>query len=118
MTFGRLVNKWRIFRRPLQVRLKNVGKVFLCATRLHNFCINERLLDDDFDDDDDDDDPPNPKAVSGHEEQNPIRFVPSTVAVASVQGNSVIRDFLVDEIKSNALSRPAHNLQRNKDAAS
>ena len=32
MTFGGFVNKWRIFRRPLQVRLKNVGRLFLCAT--------------------------------------------------------------------------------------
>jgi len=23
------------------VRLKNVGKLFMCITRLHNFCINE-----------------------------------------------------------------------------
>jgi len=43
MSFGRLVNKWRIFNQPLQMKLKNVGRIFLCATRLHNFCINERL---------------------------------------------------------------------------
>jgi hypothetical protein len=42
MTFGRSVNKWGLFKRPLQIRLKNVGIVFMCATRLHNFCINEQ----------------------------------------------------------------------------
>jgi hypothetical protein len=86
-TFGRsFVHKWRIFRRPLQVSLKNVQKVFMCATtcRPHNFCISEGLSCD-------------------------------GVELASIQGNSVMRDFLVDKIKSNALSaRPAHNLERNK----
>ena len=36
MTFARLVNKWRIFRRPLQVRLKMLV-VFFCAQ--HGFII-------------------------------------------------------------------------------
>ena len=43
MMFGRFVNKWRIFKRPLQVHLKNVGKVFLCAICLYNFCVNEGM---------------------------------------------------------------------------
>jgi DDE superfamily endonuclease len=41
MAFGLLVNIWRIFKHPLQVKLKNVGKVFICATILHSFCIYE-----------------------------------------------------------------------------
>ena len=108
MAFGRLVNKWRIFRRPLQVRLKNVGKVFLCASMLHNFCIDEgSSLDDD------DESSPAATDLEGGE----VTFVPSSVQVASVQGNSVMRDFLVEQIKSNALTRPAHNLRRNQPAS-
>ena len=29
MAFGRLVNKWRILKTPLHVRLKNAGEVFM-----------------------------------------------------------------------------------------
>jgi len=39
-TFGLMTQEWRILRQPLQMRLKNVGKVFMCITRLHYFCIN------------------------------------------------------------------------------
>ena len=40
-TFGIMTVKWRILRQPLQMSLRKVGKVFVCITRLHNFCINE-----------------------------------------------------------------------------
>ena len=69
MTFGQFVNKWRIFKRPLQLRLKNVGKVLLCATRLHNFCVNEGLLED------------VERAVAGGQENGTEgAFIPSSVA--------------------------------------
>jgi len=40
-TFGIMTGKLRILRQPFQIHLKNVGKVLMCITRLHNFCINE-----------------------------------------------------------------------------
>ena len=40
-TFGLMSGKWRILRQPLQMKLKNAAKVFMCITRLHNFIINE-----------------------------------------------------------------------------
>ena len=40
-TFGLMTGKWRILCHPPQIKLKNVGKVFMFITRLHNFCINE-----------------------------------------------------------------------------
>jgi len=40
-TFGMMTTKWRILCQPLQVCLKNVGKVFMCISSLQNFCINE-----------------------------------------------------------------------------
>eukprot|EP00644_Phytophthora_capsici_P006828 jgi/Phyca11/103818/e_gw1.8.402.1 len=43
MSFGLLVNKWQIFKRPLVVDFKNVGKVIKTCMKLHNYCINERL---------------------------------------------------------------------------
>jgi len=39
--FCMMTTKWRFLHQPPQVHLKNLGKVFMCITRLHNFCINE-----------------------------------------------------------------------------
>ena len=41
VAFGRSVNKWRILKTPLHVRLKNAGKVFMACALLHDFCVNE-----------------------------------------------------------------------------
>ncbi|KAE9073162.1 hypothetical protein PF010_g14149 [Phytophthora fragariae] len=46
MAFGLLVNKWRIFKSPLRVGMKTIGKVVHVACILHNWCINERLHQD------------------------------------------------------------------------
>ncbi|EGZ07497.1 hypothetical protein PHYSODRAFT_319330 [Phytophthora sojae] len=43
MAFGLLVNKWRIFKSPLRVGMKHMGKVIHVACILHHWCINERL---------------------------------------------------------------------------
>ncbi len=40
--FGLLVNKWRVFKKSLEVNLKCVPRVVECCMRLHNFFINER----------------------------------------------------------------------------
>ena len=103
MTFGLFVSKWRIFKKPLNIKLKNVGRLFLCATRLHNFCIDNR--------------------ESGHREKKNgtcesstsklIPFIPSDIRVASIPGNSMMRDVLVQEIASMVLARPVYNLERN-----
>ena len=62
----------------------------LALSRNRRLAISRFILDSDSSDDDDD-----------------------FIIVMAVQGNSVMRDFLVDKIKSNALSRPAYNLRRN-----
>ena len=39
-TFGRLVNKFQIFKRPLRCSVHNSTRMVYAATRLHNWCIN------------------------------------------------------------------------------
>ena len=41
ISFGRLVNKFRIFKAPLQCSIENALRLFLASTRLYNFYINE-----------------------------------------------------------------------------
>jgi hypothetical protein len=38
--FGMLVMKWRIFKRPLEVKFWRTTIIIEAAFRLHNFCIN------------------------------------------------------------------------------
>jgi hypothetical protein len=122
--------------------LKHVGKVFLCATRLHNFCINEKKIlsmqeeneegsgeDDPTRSDSDDVD----NSVDHHNDDRRARprrrhgdpggaatmpvdngFIPSSVDVVAVRGNSMMRDILLEKISSDALTRPAHNIRRNR----
>lgn len=48
MASGLLVNKWRIFKRPLRVKFSNIKYIIAACMRLHNYCISERIrgLDD------------------------------------------------------------------------
>jgi DDE superfamily endonuclease len=101
MAFGRLVNKWRILKRPLQTRLKNTGRLFLCATRLHNFCINESDNAETY--------------TTTNESGNDEGYLPSDVQATTIEGTSMIRDILVDRIASMGLSRPVYNLQRSNE---
>ncbi|KAF4138612.1 DDE superfamily endonuclease [Phytophthora infestans] len=43
MAFGLLVNKWRLFKSPLSVKLENATLLIHCAAVLHNFVVNARL---------------------------------------------------------------------------
>ncbi len=74
MAFGRLVNKWRIFKRPLRVKLKTAGKVIMCATRLHNFCIDERAQE----------------STGAHEYADDVVFIPSDISTSAVRNTSLM----------------------------
>jgi hypothetical protein len=97
MAFGLMVGKWGILQHPLQTKLKHTGKVFLCITRLHNFCINERTRQQ------------QPSIGEGL-----APFTPSDIGVTTIQGNSTMRDMIVDHIAEQALGRPQQNLTRNR----
>jgi len=40
--FGLLVNKWRDFKKPIELNLTRTPSLIECCFWLHNFCINER----------------------------------------------------------------------------
>jgi hypothetical protein len=44
MAFGLLVKKWGILARPLTIKLKNIKRMVVAIAKLHNFCINKRIL--------------------------------------------------------------------------
>ena len=71
----------------------------MCATRLHNFCINEG--------------PDRVVATSSDDEAGV--FIPSSYDTAPVPGTSIMRDILVEEIQRMGLSRPSYNQERNTE---
>jgi DDE superfamily endonuclease len=46
MAYGLTVMKWAVLQKPLLVKLENVHRLVLAIGILHNFCINERLLEE------------------------------------------------------------------------
>ena len=98
MTFGRFANRWRLFQRPVQVKLKNLGKLFMCAAMLHNFCEDERQR------------LPFGATFNGGDAVIPF---PLPNPTQTVQGNSMMRDILVEQILHSGLVRTNLNLLRN-----
>jgi hypothetical protein len=107
MAFGLLCGKWAILQRPLQVNLKNAGRLLMCCARLHNFVINERIANNP---DANLVDPITSSTNDGNEEPT---FLASDVHVSTIPGNSIMRDIVVQQITSLALVRPQYNLNRN-----
>jgi len=96
-TFGFMTTKWQILRKPLQIWLKHVGRIFLRITRLHNFCTNEGYDVENIEEGDGD----------------LTTFIPSDTSVTEVEGNSLLQDIIVQELAQQSLGRPQHNLERN-----
>ena len=79
-TFGLMIGKWRILCQPLQMSLKNVGKVFMCITRLYNYCIYEGNISINNID---------------HSERE---FIHSNVDVSGIVGSSVLWNIIVQDL--------------------
>lgn len=45
MAFGLMTKKWGILTRPLSIKMKHIKYVMICIAKLHNFCIDERLIE-------------------------------------------------------------------------
>ena len=71
--------------------------MFLCITRLHNFCINEGC---DIE-------------SSIESEAESFTFIPSDISVSEVDGSSMLRDIIVEDLTRRVLGRPGYNLERN-----
>lgn len=99
MAFGRLINKWRILKTPLHVRLKNARKVFMACALLHNFCINEGEHI--------------PIVEPSQMEQYTAECLNSDRSATRQSGTSCTRDNLANEVADGHLGGPPSNSQRN-----
>ena len=117
MTFGRFLNKWRFFGRPVQCKLHNIGKLFLCASQLHNFCTNECLLEEERDGIQRK--PGTPPAMVSDGPDEALMVPPTAInddlapETPDTAGNSFMREILVAKVVRRNLRRPQYNLMRN-----
>lgn len=125
MAFGLLVNKWRILKSPLLVRLKMCYLVIVTCMKLHNFTVDAASIDgtvsmpsllrqvrvENGDDD-----------ISYAESNAPLDEPPSEDTPAAATSESVqvhhyilgeaARELLVRHIASHNMQRPAQNIAR------
>lgn len=87
--FGLLVQRWTILQKPLRCKPTEVWRLVECVARLHNFCINERILKG--------------KAATSKFEQSPFDY--------KLQ-KSLNRDRLVARIAGKGLKHPLDGKQR------
>jgi DDE superfamily endonuclease len=97
MAFGLLTTKWRILRQPLQIRVKNVGIIFMAITRLHNYCINEHINDDAYITNYNRFHPPN-NNVNDIDNNRQMDYQPSDRSVADIPGHSLLRTVILEQI--------------------
>jgi len=75
-----------------QPHLQHVGKLFMCISRLHNFCIDQGYgLTNNADD----------------KQGNESGLIPSDINETSIAANSVLRDIIVQELAHQSLERPS-----------
>lgn len=125
MAFGLMVKKWGILARPLTIKLKSVKTLMFAIAKLHNFCINERLL-------------ANQQAQFGENQR--MMFTPTNVAFtrheAMLRDESALEQFeelaeggygyawsnnrerMVREIEALKLTRPGTSIRRQRQATS
>ena len=99
MAFERLVDKWRIPKTPLCVRLKNAGKAFRACALLHNHCINEGEYTPMIETTDTD------RCLAEHPHLD--------MTVTRQSGTSFTRDDSAEEVADRHLGRPPRNSQQN-----
>jgi DDE superfamily endonuclease len=108
MAFGLMQMKWGILWRPMRVKLDNVKYIVLALARLHNYVINERILDGDT-----------PEEVGTGTNrvynQSDVETQNDEARNNHLKGLSIIRDTMVERIVDLKLKRPKNNIIANNN---
>lgn len=114
MTFGLLVNKWGVLQKPLAVEFSKVKNVIHTCIRLHNFCIDERLLADPNYSVDDEVDNFVATGMNANEDFYYCETVDGEALPPSIRASvgEMSRNIIVDKIANLNLKRPARSASR------
>lgn len=99
--FGAKVTKWQILLLPLASYLCNVGMLIMCIGSLHNFCIDESKCLNGVPDE-----MCLPYNFLDYRSDEGIIYLLSTCLVTNIEGNLMLRKFLVKKILDMGLTCP------------
>lgn len=110
MAFGLMQMKWGLLWRPMRVKLKKIKPIMFAISRLHNFTINERLLNDELIE----------EVTTGdgriyYSTDEDLEEYSVKAPQKYLKGISLIRDAMVERIKDLGLSRPESNRIRSNE---
>ncbi len=112
--FGMMVNKWRVFKKPVELKLSAIPTLVECCMRLHNFCIDRNESEWHIAD-------LTPELLEEHiplyEEylddiDAPAPGMQAPVPQLSGKRNNV-REAITKQLAAHGLSRPWYNRKRN-----
>jgi len=102
--FGLLVSEWRIFKKPLEVKLLHVGHVVQACAQLHNYCINNH----------DDNIPVMVSCAPDTFAPNFEAFYPPLQTLTTTRARRcAVREAIRSQLASDRCCRPVYNIQRN-----
>jgi hypothetical protein len=101
---GMMTQRWQIFERSLKCSLATASKIIQVAARLHNYVIKHQ-----------ENSAADATLIAALNDLPPNQpwYPPSDHTIIAIRGNSVLRDIIVEDLRSKALTRPLHNLIRN-----
>ena len=104
-----MVNKWWVFKRPIELGLHVVPSLVECCMRLHNFCIDNREQEWNVSD--------VPAELVMEHVTNYEEYLdeidPNMSTVTTVGRRNNVREALTRQLAANGLSRPIYNKKRN-----
>lgn len=115
MAFGIMQSKWCILQRPLQMKIENAKDMMQAIARLHNFVIDERLLQNEQDQASSQEisSPGYMPSVPHDENGDPIDTEAVFAGIAG-RGQSHLREKMAERVEALGLQRPVSNrLHRN-----
>jgi hypothetical protein len=113
MAFGRLVRKFQVLKRKIEVKLGKISQIISACARLHNFIIDMDVPPTIFNEEEDD------KIVPLENGPQEMGYLPTMLEdededeeFEKIDGISETRNAIVDEIKRQGIRRPNYNIQR------
>ncbi len=94
--FGLLVAKWRIFKKPLDVKFWRTTLIIEAAFHLHNFCIDARE-----------------SSILNHGNCDPQTFSPTYMEYLDPLSDNITLKAILQKIKTDGQKRPRYNIIRN-----
>ena len=122
MAFGRLVQKWGILQKNMVYKLATTSTILQACARLHNFIIDQQLLQKaqdkgkDTGNDNEDDEDDELHIVPHIEHPSGMRYLPTLPEddYEAIAGNSISQQAVLETIREMKHRRPKQNKLRNK----